>query len=480
MNRFRSVTLGVVFLTACAEQQIPVEPGALSRFGGMRFNSQAAGSDSYLVEFKGNKVPDNFEATVAALGGEVIFTHAGAGIGAVSGISEIGAAALATNSEIAGVVDDYYTVLDEPTDLTLESVAVDAPASPANPAAAFFFPRQWNMRAISANTAWAAGHLGKNTTRVGILDTGIDYTHADLTGLVDLADSRSFLSAAENARVTTAFPGAHLVADLNYHGTHVSATVASNGIAAAGVTSGVRLVGLKVCTPGTPANGFRGSCPNSGTFAAILYASDLGLDAINMSLGGAFFRRDGSAAGGFPPSFISIINRVFNYANNKGTVVVVAAGNAAMDMDHNGNIYNTYCNAPHVVCVSATGPTAQAGTNGPWTNVDALAGYSNFGRSGVTVAAPGGNNATAVWAGCSRFSLAFPVCATGTFVLGIQGTSMATPHVTGLAALIAGEVGHNAVQIRARIQKSADDLGDPGTDPAYGAGRINVARAAGL
>jgi subtilisin family serine protease len=71
------------------------------------------------------------------------------------------------------------------------------------------------------------------------------------------------------------------------------------------------------------------------------------------------------------------------------------------------------------------------------------------------------------------------VCATGNYILGMNGTSMATPHVTGLAALLVEDLGRNPGQIRARIQQSADDLGQPGTDPYYGKGRINVGQAVG-
>jgi subtilisin family serine protease len=231
-------------------------------------------------------------------------------------------------------------------------------------------------------------------------------------------------------------------------------------------------------TPPTPP--WTASCPTSAVLFGILYAADLGLDVINLSLGGNFQRRDGSAKGGFGPSFIATINSVFNYTNKKGTTVVVAAGNSAINFDTDDNNYGAYCNAPHVVCVSATGPTASAGTNGPWQNVDALAAYSNFGATAITVAAPGGTARGPVWAACSSFSLAIPVCQTGTFIVGITGTSMAAPHAAGVAALIAEDVGHKPSAIRARLIGTSDDLGPLGLDPAYGNGRINAARAVGL
>ncbi len=459
-------------VAACAEN--PTQPVT---FNGPSMSEAVDVTDTYLVRFKGNGVPADFESRVAALGGEVIFAHP-IGIAAVAGLIPSAAQTLGAAKDVAAVDADAYVELDSPSEIEL--AAVDGELQSAEePATAFFYPRQWHMRAIQADLAWAAGKLGSPNVKVGILDTGLSYDSPDLAGRVDLTLSRSFLSAAENQRVQDAFPGAHEIADLNYHGTHVGSTVVSNGIVGAGVTSGITLVGLKVCAPGTPANGWRGTCPTSGTLAAILYAADNDIPIINLSLGGSFNRRDASAAGGFGPSFLATINQVFNYAKTRGTTIIVSAGNSAFDMDHDGNGYKSYCSTAATICVSATGPTAQAGTNGPWTNIDALASYSNYGRSSIDVAAPGGN-ASAVWATCSRYSLAIPQCQTGNFIVGVTGTSMAAPHTTGVAALIASEGITQPGQIQARLQQTADDLGEKGTDPAYGKGRINAARAVGV
>jgi lantibiotic leader peptide-processing serine protease len=473
----------LVALAACSDEVTPLETSAA-----VPSFSESEGSDTYLVRFKGNGVPAGFASQVAALGGEVIFAHP-VGIAAVSGLNTAAAGQLAATPEIAAVDADAYTLLEE-GDATSVEAAEAAIESPANPTTAVRYPRQWNMQVIKANQAWAAGKLGSASVKVGILDTGLDYLHPDLVGRVDLALSKSFLSATENARVTANNPGAHEVADLHYHGTHVGSTVASNGYLAAGVTSGITLVGLKVCTPGNAANGWNASCPTSGTLAAILYAADNGIPIINMSLGGTFNRRDGSAQGGFGPSFLATINQVFNYAHRKGTTVVVSAGNSKLDMDHDGNGYKTYCSVPTVICVSATGPTSATTINGPWANIDALASYSNFGRSSVSVAAPGGNG-VGITAACSGMTI-YPsilVCRNrfftsaaswSAFSIAISGTSMATPHVTGLAALIASEGNTSPAHIRSRLQQSADDLGEAGVDASYGKGRINVAAALGL
>jgi subtilisin family serine protease len=298
---------------------------------------------------------------------------------------------------------------------------------------------------------------------VFILDTGIDYTYPDLVGRVDLSLSKSFI-ASDDAYIAANLPaGTHPIMDLHYHGTHVASTVSSNSNTVAGVTSRVTLVGVKVLARG-------GSSVGSSVAQGIAYAADNGADVINMSLGGGFLKSGNGA-------FVAAVHRVTNYAYEKGALVVVSAGNESIDLDHDGNLFKTYCSSSNVVCVSATGPTASPTVNGPFTNVDAFAGYSNFGRSAIDVAAPGGNQRP-VWQACSRRSLIVPVCGTGTFTLGLSGTSMASPHVSGLAALLVEDLGHdNPAQVRAAIRQSADDLGAGGTDPFYGKGRINVAKA---
>ena len=467
--------LGVVTLAACAEQ--PVAPVATTLPASLETTLTLSEIDgSYLVRFADRAVPAGFADQVAALGGTVTFAHAGAGVGAVRGLSAAAAGELAKAAGVSAVLADDMTVLDEPVGgTTLEDVADAAVESPTNPAGAVRFARQWHLQQIGAPAAWSAGRLGSSAVRVVVIDGGIDYTHPDLAGRVDLTLSKSFLPA-EDLRVQAAFPGAHPVADLYLHGTHVGATIASNALAAAGVTSRVTLVGAKVCT--APSAAFpSGTCPTSAVLNAVLYAADIGAHVANMSLGGAFLRRDASARGGDGPSFIATINQVFNYAYAQGLTVVVSAGNSNIDLDHDGNGYKAYCSTATVICVSATGPTAGA-TNGPWTNIDAKAPYSNYGRSSVTFAAPGGSFQP-VWAACSRFSLTLPICRTGTFVLGINGTSMASPHVAGLAALLVETYGRNPAAILDAIAASADDLGKSGTDPIYGKGRINVARAVG-
>jgi lantibiotic leader peptide-processing serine protease len=431
--------------------------------------SLAAVADQHIVRFT-NGVPADFSKTVTAMGGTVVSQHPVMAV--VKGLSPAAVVTLGAIKGVAEVVADETFVLDD----TMGAAETAVPASATNPAGAFFYPRQWNMRAIGADKAWAAGKLGSAGVTVAVIDSGVDYNHPEILGHVDLSRSTTF-QTDESVLVQALFPGRNNVTDLLFHGTHVTNTIVSNAAAIAGVTSQTTIIGVKVLAvtfnpDGTPTGNASGSL--SAVLNGVLWAADHGADVANMSLGGGF----GKAGNG---RFIGLINSTFNYASRKGTLVVVSAGNAGSDLDHNGNTLSTYCNAPNVVCVAATGPTAQAGTNGPWLNIDAPAYYTNFGRSAIDVAAPGGNNSTFVYQACSQTSIIVPVCSTGLFVIGAQGTSMASPHVSGLAALLVAQLGHgNPSLIKARIEQGADDLGQVGTDQFYGKGRINVPKSLGI
>jgi subtilisin family serine protease len=449
-------------------------------------------SNRYLVVFRNGAGASELKAELDKSGGLLEGLHQDLGFAVVSGFSADGAERLRGAPGIAAVEADIEFALEPAVEV--EAVdAMDVIESPTAPQTASQFARQWNMRAVAAPNAWAAGFLGSPDVRVAILDTGIDYLWPDLNGRVDLTRSIS-LRPDEDARLATWFPGTtrHPITDLNAHGTIVSSIVASNSGFFAGMTTRTTLFGVKVCI-------VFNSCSTSAILNGVVHAVDNGADVINMSLGGAFLKRAN-------PGFVSVINSVFNYANQNGVVIVVAAGNAATDIDHTGNVYFTYCNSPHVVCVSATGPTAAPSAGGPFTNPDAVAPYTNFGRSAISLAAPGGGSTTPtngnvfVTGPCSSTSLAWfqpprpapgaplpppvivgPLCPLpGLFLLRGAGTSFSSPHVAGAAAQLVAQLGHGqASQVRAALQHSADDLGQPGTDPFYGKGRLNFARAVG-
>jgi subtilisin family serine protease len=464
--RVLSLATLVVALAACADD--PVQP-SMARITAPSAAIAGVRASRSVVEFNG-PVRADFAARVAALGGTVDFVVENAGFAAVSGLSADAAATLGRASGIAAVYDDVPMQLDSRVRVSQATSADVSAMSPTNPAGALLFALQWNMRAINAPAAWAAGNLGSSNVTAAILDSGIDYDNPDMNGLVDLSRSISFVPS-DDAILTALFPTRHKVDDLGAHGTLVASQVSSNGLAFAGVSSRTRLMGIKVI-------GQSGSASFAGLLAGIMWAADHGADVANMSLG-IPKGLDKAGAG----RLLGLFNRVFNYANRAGVVLVVAAGNDALDLDQDGRLFAAFCESPHVICVSGTGPTSGTPFAGPWGNVDALGAYSDFGRQAITVAAPGGSDFGYVAALCARHwlvvvgqSATFP-CATLS-VLGGAGTSGAAPHVTGVVAQLIAKYGKGKPsQIKQLLLNGVDDLGPPGADPAYGAGRVNLAKA---
>jgi len=497
----RFATLAVVASAACVhDARVPSEPVARAPMlaAAVAASGNVAATGRYVVSFTGS-VPADFAAQVNALGGKVLWVSSGSGLAAVSGLTGTAPTTLAGRRGIQEVDADAAIPLDIPLIATESAADGGGVASNANPAGAVRFARQWNMLAVQADAAWAHGFLGSSSVSVFMLDSGIDYLHADLVGRVDLNRSidltgtfdtqlsdGTIVSFTEADTVAKYFPGRFAFTDLFFHGTHTAATVSSNAVRAAGITSGTTLVAVKVC-------GYINECPFSSILNGIIYAATNGADVVNMSLGGAFTKAGNGR-------FVGLLNKVFNFARSRGVTVVVSAGNSAADLDHDGNTYWTFCNTPSVICVAATGPLSDANaTNpngniartGPFTSVDAPAYYTNFGRSVISVGAPGGNSSFGapltppagrdvfVWAACSQTSLLIGCFSSPLFIVGAQGTSMAAPHVSGTAALLVSILGRNPSQIKARIQQTADNVAGSGTTPFYGKGRLNVARAVG-
>jgi subtilisin family serine protease len=430
----------------------------------------------YLVVFAVERVPADFGERVASLSGAVEASLDSIGVASVTGLTESGAAELAAASGVMHVEPDIViaAATDEgiDTDLSVTETLATADAT-ASPTSAQFYARQWNMRAVFAPEAWAAGQLGSREVVVAILDTGIDYLHPDLVGLVDLARSTSFVP--EDV-IPARYPGRLPISDLHWHGTAVASVVASNATLLAGVNRYVTLLAVK-----TTDSTFSSSLGR--LISGIVYAADQGADVINLSRGGTFDKNEN-------PGILAAFERAVNYAFRKGALLVTIADNDGADLDHNGDAVKLPCEVANALCVSGSGPTAADGINGPWTDVDARAPYSSFGRSAIHAAAPSGTGNPGqfrrVWLPCTTTPTATtgaPACRSGPAPRLAQGsgTSFAAPHVAGLAALLVAQLGHgNPALIRARILQSADDLGEPGVDPYYGHGRINIARVLGV
>jgi subtilisin family serine protease len=465
VSRLACVTLAATALAGCSSDA-PVAPDdhqppdvSLSVQAGAAGDGWAATSQHVLL-FE-DAVPDDLNARISALGGTIVRVHPEIDAAVVDGLDDAGAATLAADADIASATRDL--VVQSLPDLNSLAGTQSLPAGGVaghDPTTAAFFPFQWDMQIIDADDAWNAGYDDASGVRVAILDTGLDPFHIDMAGNIDAAASIAYIPSVAGVGPPWG--------DDYFHGTHVGGTVVTNGIGTSGVAPHATLIAVKVCDNA-------GGCSFAAVMSGLVHAASVDADVANMSLGGFV----NIPAGSGPLN--AALNRAVNYASSHGVLVVSAAGNSAVDLDHIERNFRDFgvrafraspCENGNGMCISATGPT------------DALASYSNYGRSAVSVAAPGGDFngdvfASTVLSPCSSLGL---VCfgSTSTYLF-LQGTSMAAPHVSGAAALLDGQFGGglNAGQLGARLRNSADDLGKKGADPIYGHGRINVGNLLG-
>jgi subtilisin family serine protease len=410
-------------------------------------------TDRHLVLVSG-RIRDDLADQVVASGGRVVRTHPEIGVVLTHGLTDDAAEALGARGDVLEIDREVRLRLVPQLETALwglEELSEGAAPAGHDPTDALHFPSQWNLHAVRADQAWEAGFLGDPGVRVAIIDTGLDPFHEDLAGLVDWDLSTAF---------SPSMSGPPLWADDHFHGTHVGGTVVTNGIGTSGVAPHTTLIAVKVCN-------VHGECQYGDVLAGILYAAAVGADVANLSLSGEFFRSEF----GF---FGALLQRAVNRAQQQGTLVVSSAGNEASNLQHDGNLLHWACQAATGMCIAATGPQ------------DEVAPYSNFGTGVIDVAAPGGNFdgepfRSMVLAPCSTRSLLIPSCQAGGLYLFLQGTSMATPHVSGAAALLLAQPGARPRPgwLRARIRASAEDLGAPGADPDYGSGFLDLCRLLG-
>lgn len=439
-----------------------------------------AAAGTYVLVGADERLPPGLESRVASLGGSLSLVMPEIGIA----VATSGDPAFAQR---ASGLPGLRALLPD----VLIPLRAAAPGSVGSPPLSgdddVLFDLQWALDAIDAPEAWAKGHRGAGA-RVAVLDTGVDVGHPDLAANLNLALSTSFIpGVGVEAPPAAAIPlGGPL-----HHGTWVAGIVAAadNGLGTIGVAPEAEIVAVRVCREPD------GPCPFSAILAGVAYAATVGADVINLSVEGIVPRtavRD-EQGNVIPASQVAELlvafRRAFRFAESRGATTVVIAGNQARNLDGDGDLVQLWADLPQVLTVSATGPNGWA--LDPATNLDLPAFYTNYGRSAVDFAAPGGNLdfgllfpdpfahlcTVVVTLPCAAFDLVVGPTAGGwTFAF---GTSGAAPHVAGVAALLVGANGGamRPADVRAALRASADDLGAPGVDPFYGHGRIDAARA---
>lgn len=480
----RSLMLAItsgLFIAACAERaDSPTAPSAAAT---------ASAEKTWVVAFKNEGLPADVDRLVADAGGTIVLR-----------IPEIGGIAVnSANPDFGTAIKGKATVLN--ADPALETKAIipqDGPGTASadnnggNFSAAGPDPQpmpdnlghqQWDKMRMNATASPLTGSYarqpGRRDVLVAILDTGADQFHPDIQpNLVPQSEeggSKSFVGIPLTIGGVV-FPAEPTIQDFNGHGTWCMSAVAApiNVIGISGVAPNVMAVSLKVL-----------NAAGRGLFiwtdAALVYAGTHKFDIASMSLGGYLDRR-GDKAGGDHTDYI-LLHRAVQFARRNGVLPVAALGNDNFNVS-DGSFFRSFVEAPGeiagVVGVSATGYYNQK------------AHYSNYGTGKTDVSAPGG--ATRDYTGVPGSGSPPPPYLGQGRVLGawsttgssipndpnleteqctgpgggppcfpyayIQGTSMATPHVAGVAALIISEYGTpdmSPTQVETILQTSANN-----------------------
>ena len=447
--------------------------------GGTAATSNSAGAAAnYIVLYKGQAVPKDAAATITKAGGTLVYAYDQIGVA----IARSDNTSFRDNLLKDARIDNASPTAGFATQLPNEQADAGPPGGglPNSPATEDpLFSLQWDMGQIHTPEAHAITG-GSPSVLVGDIDTGLDYTHPDLAANVDSANSVNCVNGVP-------VPGAVAANDDNGHGTHTAGTIAaaSNGIGIVGVAPNVKIAGIK-------AGNAAGFFFPEAVICSFVWAATHHFDVTNNSYFADPYlfncRNDPVQR-----AIWKAESRAIQYAEQNGVTVVAAMGNESEDLAHPSvdatspdtqvppdvRDVNNACvvipvEVPGVIGVTATGSTQQTdGDSGP----DYLKSfYSNFGVGVTQVAAPGGDSVYRTAESVNgRVLSTYPasqpclrqVVSGGATYCYLQGTSMAAPHATGVAALIVSMFGHMASgRVKAFLAQTANPQPCPTALPA--------------
>jgi len=408
-------------------------------------NGHEAVAGEVLVKFRNSATQESLDQVWQAADADVIERVGGAGVYLIHSRSKDTATLV---KELSARPDILYA---EPNYIFYPTNLPDDP----------LFPQLWGLQNtgqiiggvpgtpgadISAVPAWDIS-TGSRANVVGVVDTGIDYTHPDLAGNVWSAPAEFTvnlggppITCPQGTRGFNAITNTCDPRDDNNHGTHVSGTIGAdgnNGVGVVGVNWAASIMGLKFLSAG-----------GGGTTANAIKAIEFAIQAKEAfaETGGANVRvlNNSWGGGGFSQALLDEINR----ANTNDMLFVAAAGNNNRNNDA-VPFYPASYNASNVLAVAAT------------TNRDLRSSFSNWGRNTVHLGAPG----SSVLSTIRNNGYAF-----------FNGTSMASPHVAGAAALVLSVCSLDTASLKSNLTDNVD-LIDSMRDITITGGRLNVNRA---
>ena len=430
----------------------------------------AAGTDqTYLIVYQAKAVPSDAAKRISAAGGTLVASYGAIGVAVARSSSATFKANVKTDSRVAAAAATAGTAVQLNDDQQANDSAPtpDIPASDSDSLSGL----QWDM--VQIHTPEAHAITGGNpTVLVGDIDTGIDFTHPDLAPNIDVANSANCVSGA-------AVPGT-AAQDDNGHGTHTAGTIAaaSNGIGIVGVAPKVRIAGIKAGN----ADGF--FFPEA-VICAFVWAGDHHVKVTNNSYFADpwLFNCKNDAE---QRAIFSAEQRAIKYAQSKGVVVVAAEGNQADDLAHPTQdatspddttpVLRDITNACAVIPVEVPGVVGVTADG----NLAIKSFYSSYGVASTQVIAPGGDSilqrtaaapngrVLSTWPASLLTVTCLParrvVDAFGATYCYQQGTSMASPHAAGVAALIASQHPNwSTGAITGKLTSTADPMACPDT-----------------